>query len=191
MSFAAKTALNLAMVKRPWKTKAFFLALLAVTIRLMRVIFYGISFCIGLGSIGLGLLGGQIQEHYQTRSLLVKMNGETDRLKEHRSRLEGLIEDIRQDPNVLTKLGKVTLGIERPDSNQAQVADITESSLLTAKQVLEESNYSEEEKYLPKWVERINAGSSKAVLFGCGSALIFVSFMCFGPGVAAKENSCE
>lgn len=151
----------------------------------MRVFLFIIVIGLGIASLSLSMLSEEILDYYSRKIELRQLERSTRKTNVLIADYDALISEIDSDPNILTRLGSAVLGIDSNEPNGITV-ETTQAQLAVAMKVLQnQSTDAPAEVALPGWLLRCNKPRSRIVLFIAGSALILISFICFG---AKKPN---
>ncbi len=146
----------------------------------MRTILFIISFWIGLAAIGLALLAPEIRNYYKSKAKLTQIQANNEQLAEQLGRFDEMLGTLKDDPNLINRVGRVTLGIEVNDANNAAILKLPETEMKAAEQILSDSNISAEDFELPGWLLRVNSYENRKTLFISGSCLIVIACVFFG-----------
>lgn len=157
--------------------------------RLVRYLLFCFFFAVGAGAVALAVLADEIREYCQGRNLLAKTLAENEDIQFLTIEYEAQIHEIRNDPNIVGRLRRVTLGRE-PGAEDTAFPRASEELLTEAgAAVLADLRTPRPARKIPTWAERISEPNIRYSLFFAGAGLVLVTFIFFG--APAKKASRE
>ena len=153
----------------------------------MRTFFFIIFVGLGIASLALSMLSEEILDYYTIKLELRQIEESTRKTDVLIADYDALINKIESDPTILKRLGPAVLGIDANEPNGINV-ETTRAQLATATKVMQSQSSEESpaEVAPPQWLLRCNQQNSRIALFIAGSALILISFICFGKKTKRK-----
>jgi hypothetical protein len=152
------------------------------TVRLL--LFAGIL-TLGATVVCIAALSDDLIQYYADRQRLVEARKMVDLLEKLNADYDALLEQIRQDPNLIRRLGTATLGTPPQDANTAH-PEVRLEELLAARQALSVADdVPEEPPSLPDWLTRCSHPLHRLAMFLCGGGLVMVAFVYFRPQVGS------
>ena len=153
-------------------------AQLEKSVAILRYVLFCVFFAAGVAAMALAILADELHAYCDSKILL------TQALERDNPRIERLIADyavqidhIHSDPNLLTRLRRVTLG----QNLQAEDTAYPQASKEQLKAV--EKLFADLDKSpppaLPQWIERISVARNRQAMFFSGAALILIAFVFF------------
>ena len=155
---------------------------------IIRVFLFAVFFSIGAAALSGSILFADLLRHYNNRELLKAEKELSNRLKSLNADYDALLQQLRDDPNLIKRIALVTLGKEADDADTIYPKATAEQLAAARKALTEETGGEPADATLPKWLTRCREPRRRTMLFFAGAGLILVSFICFGP---AKEKSRE
>jgi hypothetical protein len=148
------------------------------TVRLL--LFAGIL-TLGATVVCIAALSDDLVQYYADRQRLVEARKMVDLLEKLNADYDALLEQIRQDPNLIRRIASATLGTPPQDANTAN-PEVRLEELLAARQSLSVTDdVPEEPPSLPDWLTRCSQPLHRLALFLCGAGLVMVAFVYFKP----------
>jgi hypothetical protein len=143
-----------------------------------------VLFCLfaGAGFVALtvSILAGELLDLRLYGLEIQKAEQLNQRLQKLTAQYEAVIKQIEDDPNILSRLAGVSLGIE-PNTADTAFPRVPEYERLVAEKILLEQLQTKAARPSPpNWLLRINHPWSRTIMFICSAGLIIVSFVCFG-----------
>lgn len=158
------------------------------TRNVIRAILFVLFFSIGAASLSSAVLCDDLVRYYRNRQLLREAQESLDRLKLLNNDYDALLSQLENDPNLLKRIGRATLGTEPDDPNMVY-PEASGELLAAARRVLaEDANEGPVEPVMPEWLSRCNKPDARIILFICGMALVLISFICFRPAKETPER---
>ena len=157
-----------------------------------RALFFIIFSSAGIIATGLSILIPEYDRLYELRETLAEVQQSNKMIAQLIIDHEELISHIRSDPNMLQKLGPVTLGQSINDSN-VPFAKVTSEKLKMAKEVLTSDSIADNtiSPTRPRWLIRCSTRHYRMILFIAGAGLIIVSFACFCKRTETKKKKSK
>ena len=157
--------------------------------RLVRYVLFCLFFAVGTGAVALAVLADEISDYCQGRNLLEKTLADNEDIQFLTIEYEAQIHEIRKDPNIISRLERVTLG-RQPGAEDTAFPRASEELLTEAgAAVLADLRTSRPAREIPKWVKRCSEPNVRRSLFFAGAGLILVTFIFFG--APAKKASSQ
>mgnify|MGYP001247370282 CR=1 FL=1 len=144
-----------------------------------RAALFSVCSAIGILAIALAAIGPEWKNYYKIKAAAVQSEKNNAKIAQLLADHDELIKLINTDPNILTRLAPIELGIEPNDPNT--VAPVLTSDYLAQARVVVEQSFSDKitGEQIPSWLLRATLNSSRIVLFASGAGLMLVSFVCF------------
>ncbi len=145
----------------------------------MRILFFMVFFSVGAVSLALAALGPELVSYYDNRSYVGEARNSINRLESLNAKYGTLLTRIEEDPNLVRRVAPVTLGtdVNEPDTVYPRARA---KELEAARRALADEANQSSITGPPLWLKRCVEPQRRKGLFGAGSALILVSFVCFG-----------
>ena len=147
--------------------------------KVIRALLFAFFFGIGLATVAVTLLSGQLFQHYQNIHLKAKSEDLTTRLKSLNADYGALLEQLEKDPNLIERIAPATLGTEPTGANTVYPRAKAKRLIASGRAIAEEKPSDSVSPETPKWLIRCNEPSKRTVLFLAGAVLILISFICF------------
>lgn len=149
--------------------------------RIGRTIVFVVFFSIGAAVLTATVLCDDLLEYFYYKSLLKQVEGHLKNLETLNADYDAILGHFEGDPCQLARLAPATLGIEPNEPNTAYPR-ATADKLAAARQALsEEPNEPIREEEAPEWLGLCCRWPRRHILFFCGSALVLIAFIFFGP----------
>jgi hypothetical protein len=149
--------------------------------RVIRAIVFVVFFSIGAAVLSGTVLCDDFLEYFHNRNLFRQAEGRLKKLESLDADYEALLGQLESDPCQLARLAPATLGIEPNEPNTAYPR-ASADKLAAARQALsEEPNEPADDEATLKWLGLCCQWPRRHILFFCGSALVLISFIFFGP----------
>jgi hypothetical protein len=152
------------------------------------VFLFVVFFSIGASALSGSILCDDLLRYYHNKGLLKDEKDLSNKLKSLNADYDALLQQLKDDPNLIKRIALVTLGKEAGDANTIYPKATAEQLAAARKVLTEESNQEPAKEILPLWLNRCREPHRRTALFFAGAGLILISFICFGP---AKEISQE
>jgi len=152
------------------------------------VFLFVVFFSIGAAALSGSILCADLLQYYHNKGLLKAEEELSTRLKSLNADYDALLQQLRDDPNLIERIALVTLGKEADDANTIYPKATAEQLAAARKALTEETSSKPAETTLPLWLTRCREPRRRTMLFFAGAGLILISFICFGP---AKEKTRE
>lgn len=145
------------------------------------MLFFAVFFSVGAAAVSAAILYDDLLEYYTNRQLLRSAEESLTRLESLNADYDGLLRQLRQDPNLVERIAPVAVGAERTDQNTVNPT-VTPAELDAARRALTENPaQGTSEPVIPRWLSRCSRPGQRITLFLSGAFLILLSFMWFGP----------
>ena len=155
------------------------------SVAILRYILFCVFFAAGVAAMALAILADELHAYCNNKILL------TQALECDNPRIERLIadytlqiENIQSDPNLLSRLRRVTLG-QKLQAEDTAYPQASNEQLKAVEKLFAELDKPAPPPSLPQWIERISTARNRQAMFFSGAALILVAFVFFA---AAKEK---
>ena len=146
----------------------------------LRFVLFCVFFAVGTAAIALSIQADEIQNLYKSKDILAKTLADNEKIIALEKDNDALVKHILENPEVLDRLKRVTLG-EEPQAEDTIFPKVSHQQLAAAGQALFDNLESAPpELSIPQWVLRCAEPKSRMILFYCGAALILVAFVFFG-----------
>ena len=155
---------------------------------IIRAFLFVVFFSIGAAALSGSILFADLLRYYNNRELLKAEKELSNRLTSLNDDYDALLQELRNDPNIVKRIALITLGKEDNDANTIYPKATAEQLAAARKALTEETSTEPADTSLPQWLTRCREPRRRTMLFFAGAGLILVSFICFGP---AKEKSRE
>jgi hypothetical protein len=155
---------------------------------IIRAFLFVVFFSIGAAALSGSILCADLLLHYHNKGLLKDEKELSSQLKSLNTDYDALLQQLRDDPNLIKRIALVTIGKEAEDANTIYPKATAEQLAAARKALTEETTGESAEETLPMWLTRCKEPRRRTMLFFAGAGLILVSFICFGP---AKEINRE
>ncbi len=152
-----------------------------------RLVLFGVTFTIGATVVCLAALCDDLVQYYAGRQQLATAQRNVELLSKLNTEFDALLDQVRQDPNLVKRTAPATLGTWPQEPNTAHPT-VHADELLTARQTLfMPDDAPEQTPALPPWLARCSQPFNRAGLFLSGAGLVLVAFVCFRPQAAASR----
>ena len=155
--------------------------------KILRIFLFVIFFSIGASALSTAILCGDLYRYYHSKQLLEKSQKSLAELESLNTDYEVLLNQLKEDPNVIERIASATLGTEPKGADTAYPKTTAEQLAAAREALADDSKQDMAESRIPRWVERCNKPYRRAILFLAGACLVLVSFVWFG-SVSPKRN---
>lgn len=155
---------------------------------IIRAFLFVVFFSIGAATLCGSILFADLLRYYNNRAMLKAEKELSNRLRSLNADYDALLQQLRNDPNLIKRIALVTLGKETDDANTIYPKATAEQLAAARKALMEETSTEPANTSLPQWLTRCKEPRRRTMLFFAGAGLILISFICFGP---AKEKNKE
>jgi hypothetical protein len=155
---------------------------------IIRAFLFVVFFSIGAAALSGSILCADLLRYYHNKGLLKDEKELSSQLKSLNTDYDALLQQLRDDPNLIKRIANVTLGKDDNDANTIYPKATAEQLTAARKALTEETSSEPAEATLPRWLTRCREPRRRTMLFFAGAGLILISFICFGP---AKEKNRE
>ena len=155
----------------------------------IRQVLFGAFFVVGATVACLAALAGDLIEYYTSKQQLVSAQRRVELLEQLNADYEALLDQVRQDPNLVKRTAPAILGTWPREPNTAHPAARPEELLAAQQTLFVAEQPREEPTAVPAWVVRCNRPGYRWALFLSGAGLVAVAFVCFGPETPVREKS--
>ncbi len=94
---------------------------------------------------------------------------------------DALFQRIKQDPNVIERIGPVTIGTRRNDDASTIYPKVTPKELEAARKALQKATANKAKHQLPRWLKSCSRPPGTLAISLAGAGLIFIAFIFFAP----------
>lgn len=155
---------------------------------IIRAFLFVVFFSIGAAALSGSILFADLLGYYHNKGLLKDEKELSSQLKSLNTDYDALLQQLRDDPNLIERIALVTIGKEAEDANTIYPKATAEQLAAARKALTEETSGEPADATLSKWLTRCREPRRRTMLFFAGAGLILISFICFGP---AKEIGRE
>jgi hypothetical protein len=156
---------------------------------ILRALLFVVLFSIGGAALSGSILCDDLLEYYTNGQLLRSAEESVRRLEALNADYDGLLEQLREDPNLVERIVPAVFGMERKDANTIYPKATAEQLDAARKALTEGSNQQPAEPAIPAWLTRCSDPQRRAMLFGAGAVLVLISFIWFGPSQQSGEKA--
>ncbi len=147
-----------------------------------------VFFSVGAAAVSLAILCDDLNEYYRNRQVLKSQQKSLVKMEQLDKDYDAVLRHLEEDPNLVSRLGPATLGIEPNDANTVYPG-VSPEQLDAARQVASADNRNEQEPNLPARLVRISEPRRRTILFISGAFLILISFIWFScPAVVEQKT---
>jgi hypothetical protein len=144
-----------------------------------RTVFFCLFVGAGLAALTVSILADEMLDLYLYKVEIQKNRLANERLQKLSAEYDSVIKQIEDDPNILTRLAGVSLGIE-PNSVETAYPRVPERARRLAELIMLEQQKKTEQPSPPAWLLRCTEPLPRTIMFLCSVGLIITSFVCFG-----------
>jgi hypothetical protein len=148
---------------------------------IIRAILFVVFFSIGAAALSASILFADLLRYYNNREMLKAEKELSNRLRSLNADYDALLEQLRNDPNLIKRIALVTLGKDDNDANTIYPKATAEQLAAARKALTEETSTEPADTILPQWLIRCREPRRRLILFFASAGLILISFICFGP----------
>ena len=164
-------------------------AQLEKSVAILRYVLFCVFFAAGLAAMALAIIADELGAYCNSKILL------TQAIERDNPRIERLIadytlqiENIQNDPNLLARLRRVTLG-QKLQAEDAAYPQASDEQLKAVENLFADLDKSAPAPSLPRWIERISTARNRQAMFFSGAALILVAFVFFAAPTQKKPEA--
>jgi len=154
----------------------------------IRTLLFVAFFGVGAAAVGGSVLCDDLVRYYRNRHFLKQSQRFSDRLKSLNADYEALLRKLEDDPNLLDRLAPATIGAEHKDPNTVYPRATARQLAAAKKAIAETAEQEPNAPVMPAYLVRCSEPRPRILLFLCGTALILVSFICFGPAKSPPDR---
>jgi hypothetical protein len=157
----------------------------------INLFLFVIFFSIGAASLGVSVLCEDLVEYYQNRQLLKSARESLERLKLITNDYDVLLSQLENDPNLVKRIARATLGSGSDDPNTVYPAESMELLADVRRVLNSDVNQPDEQPDKPKipgWLARSSEPKRRIALFFSGVVLILISLICFRPILPSMDK---
>ena len=148
---------------------------------IIRTLLFVVFFSVGVAALGISVLCDDLHRYYHNKRLLKEKQDSIERLQSLNADYNAVIERVRSDPNLFTRIAPGTLGAEPAEANTVYPKIKAEQLAAARKALSKDAKYKITEPMIPDWLTRCSEPRRRITLFLAGAVLILISFICFGP----------
>lgn len=153
---------------------------MSLVIRFVRYILFCVFFSAGTGAIVLSILVSEVNDYYANKDALIRSDLGNKKLHKLNKEYDIQLEMASRDPNIITRLERVTLGHE-PESEGTIYPTATKQAIAEAEAVIASGNPDQQQDNpLKKIIDRCMEKRIRLSLFIAGSGLVLLTFLFFG-----------
>jgi hypothetical protein len=145
-----------------------------------RAFWFIVFFSVGAASLCGSILCGDLLRYYTNQQLLETAEVSLSRLKALNADYDALLQQLREDPNLVKRIAPATLGTEPAEANTIYPKATAEQLAAVRKALMEVSTRKVAEPEMPDWLTRCCEPRRRVILFLAGAFLVLVSFIWFG-----------
>ena len=157
---------------------------MAKSVAILRYVLFCVFFAAGVAAMALAILADELHTYCNSKILLTQIDRDNLRIERLIADYAQQIENIHSDPNLLTRLRRVTLG-HKLQAEDTAYPQASKEQLKAVEKLFAELDKPAPPPSLPQWIERISAARNRQVMFFSGAGLILVAFIFFA---AAKDK---
>ena len=158
---------------------------------IIRAILFVVFFSIGAATLSGSILFADLLRYYNNRELLKAEKELSNRLRSLNDDYDALLEQLKNDPNIIKRIANATLGNDDNDANTIYPKATAEQLAAARKALTEETSTEPADSTLPQWLTRCGESRRRMILFFAGAGLILISFICFGPVKEKTEDKAK
>ena len=151
----------------------------------LQVFLFVLFFSVGVVSLTCSVLSEDLLRYYRNNQLLKTTEKSLKQLQSLNADYDALLRQLRHDKDFAKRIAPAELGTEPADADSAYPKAKAEQLAAAKKALTENPALKVDEPTVPRWVVRCNALPRRIALFLCGSFLVLISFIWFGP---AKQH---
>lgn len=155
---------------------------------IIRVFLFVVFFSIGAAALSGSILCADLLLYYHNKELLKDEKELSNKLKSLNADYDALLQQLRDDPNLIKRIANVTLGKEAGDANTIYPKATAEQLAAARKALTDQTSPEPAKETLPRWLIRCRETRRRTMLFFAGAGLILISFICFGPAKEIKRK---
>lgn len=147
----------------------------------VRLLLFIILFSTGAVSLAVAVLYPDLLRYYRYNQLLRSARESIEQLESLNARYDALLNNIEQDPNILSRAAPAVIGTEPVDANAVYPRATAEELSAAAEALDKNQDNASMELPLPEYLQRLARPQYRIAMFVCGCGLILIAFICFGP----------
>jgi len=155
---------------------------------IIRTLLFIVFFGVGAASVGGSLLCDDLIRYYRNRQILRQAKELTGRLESLNADYEALLIKLEDDPNLIERLAPAALGADHNDPNTVYPRATAQQLIDAKKKLADAAEQEPNEPPMPACLIRCREPRLRISLFACGTALIVLSFICFGPAKTPPQD---
>ncbi|KPL23800.1 MAG: hypothetical protein AMJ75_05375 [Phycisphaerae bacterium SM1_79] len=159
------------------------------TRNIIRAILFVLFFSIGAAALSGSVLCDDLVQYYHNRQLLSAAQESLERLKLLNNDYDVLLSQLENDPNLVRRIARATVGPAPEDPNTVYPRATAELLAAARRALTEDPDPPAVEPVMPEWLSRCSEPRRKTMLFFSGVALILTSFICFGPAKQTPQKA--
>ena len=158
---------------------------------IIRVFLFVVFFGIGASALSGSILCNDLLRYYHNKKMLKDEKELLNKLKSLNPDYDALLQQLRDDPNLIKRIALVTIGKEAGDANTIYPKATAEQLAAARKALMEETSEEPAKETLPRWLTRCREPRRRTALFFAGAGLILISFICFGPAKDINQEKAK
>ncbi len=158
---------------------------------IIRAFLFVVFFSIGAAALSTSILFADLLRYYNNRELLKAEKELSNRLRFLNADYDALLQQLRNDPNLIKRIALVTLGKDNNDANTIYPKATAEQLAAARKALTDQTSAEPADTSLPQWLTRCKEPRRRTILFFAGAGLILISFICFGPVREKTEEKAK
>lgn len=151
---------------------------------IINALLFLLFFSIGAVSLGISVLCEDLVQYYQNKQLLHNARESLEQAKLLTNEYDILLSKLENDPNLVKRIARSTLGGEPEDPNVVYPKAKAELLAAARKALSTDSNNPSEANstsVIPNWLQRSSKSRNRLALFISGIFLIMIALVCFRP----------
>ena len=171
---------------------------------IIRAFWFVVFFSIGATAMYISIICGELVGRYHKRQLLKAKQEGTNQLKSLNADYDALLEQLREDPNLVKRVAPAILGTKPADADtiypkataeqlaavrRALMEDLSETP--NVKKGVWEPGLKVVEPMIPGWLSRCSEPRRRIILFLAGAFLSLISFVWFGGVKEVDQKSVK
>ncbi len=151
----------------------------------LHVFLFVLFFSVGVVALTVSVLSEDLLRYYRNNYLLRVAEKSLKQLDALNADYDTLLWQLQKDPDFVKRIAPAALGAQHADADAAYPKAKAEQLAAARKVLIEDSVHKAAVPAVPRWVIRCNQRPKRIALFLCGSFLVLIAFIFFGP---AKQH---
>jgi len=161
------------------------------TQNLLRTLLFVVFSGIGAAALSGAVICDDLLDYYRNKQLLNSAADSLEQLESLNADYDALIKALQEDPNLIDRIVRATLGTKR-ESEDTIYPKLTPEQLDAARKALtEDSDPLLDEPEIPRWIVRCSEPRRRKMLFAAGAILILIPFVFFTSNKHADNAEVE